>query len=101
MNIDTGNTVTLDAGTYPVPSVSFNAQDGGVGVIRPFLVRDAGGGSYETIWVGAAVDATGRELSLTRHSAGASSRSTARPFVQLSLIASRTATARSRSGCSW
>ncbi len=57
LNIDRVNSMELGAGTYVVPSISFNAESNGAGTIRPFLVQDIGGGNYQTIWVGDAIDA--------------------------------------------
>ncbi|MEM7395379.1 MAG: hypothetical protein AAF492_23855, partial [Verrucomicrobiota bacterium] len=59
LNIDLVNIQTLPPGTYAVNELTYNADaGGGAGFIRPFLAKDLGGGSYETLWVGPQVPIT-------------------------------------------
>ena len=55
LNVDAAHPLTLAAGQYNVDDFSF-LSTAAVGTVTPFLVRSTGDNSYETVWVGAAVN---------------------------------------------
>jgi hypothetical protein len=55
LNIDTGHPLTISAGTYNVDDFSFNGT-AATGTVTPFLVRLTGSHTYQTVWVGGAVN---------------------------------------------